>query len=151
MGSPARANRFVRDSFGLFSTQLVVTALGVVTSVITARMLAPDGRGIFQAVVLLPTTLSNFAKFGIPQASVYCIRRRGVPTSVVASHALWIGIILGVGMSLLCWFGRSWLLAHLMRGVPEQFFPAALVMLPFVVLQTYFLGVLQAEERFGEY
>ena len=52
-------------------------AMGIGTSVITARTLGPSGRGLFQLLTIFPATMSNFAKLGIPVANVYCIRRRG--------------------------------------------------------------------------
>ena len=147
----AGRGRFARTSLGVFAAQLLVTALGVGTSVITARALGPHDRGLFQLLILLPTTLSNFVKFGIPQANVYFIRRRGAAASDVASNALWIALALGTGLGVVCYLGRTWLLTTILRGVPERTLGPALFMIPFVLLQTYFFGVLQAEERFGEY
>src|SRR5262245_25326115 len=147
----ARSSRFVRDSLGFFGAQVIVTALGIVTSVITARALGPHDRGVFQLLVLLPTTLSNFVKFGIPQASVYFIRRQRASPSAVASNALLIALVLGFGLAIACYLGRAWLLTNILRGVPERALAPALLMLPCVLVQTYFLGFLQAEERFREY
>src|SRR5207249_5253680 len=70
-------SKFARDSFGIFAAQIAVMALGIGTSVITARTLGPSGRGLFQLLTIFPATMSNFAKLGIPVANVYCIRRRG--------------------------------------------------------------------------
>src|SRR2546425_4614678 len=143
--------RFLRDSLGVFGAQIVVTVLGVGTGVITARALGPHDRGIFQLLLLLPTTLSNFVKLGIPQANVYFMRRRGAAASDVASNSLWLALALGGALAVVCYLGRDWLLAHFLKGAPPVTLPPVLVLLPFVLVQTYFLGVLQAEERFGEY
>ncbi len=72
--------QFARDSFGIFAAQIAVMAMGIGTSVITARTLGPSGRGLFQLLTIFPATMSNFAKLGIPVANVYCIRRRGART-----------------------------------------------------------------------
>jgi len=82
-----RVGRFVRDSAGVFGAQMLATGLGVGTSVITARMLGPHDRGLYQLLTLLPITLSNFVKLGIPQANVYFMRRRGASGSDVASDS----------------------------------------------------------------
>jgi len=126
-------------------------AMGIGTSVITARTLGPSGRGLFQLLTIFPATMSNFAKLGIPVANVYCIRRRGARTSAVASNSLLLGLGLGTALALACWLGRGWLLHGVLRGVPAVTLPLVLVLLPFVVLQTFFLGILQAEQRFQEY
>jgi O-antigen/teichoic acid export membrane protein len=143
--------RVARDSFGVFGTQVVITLLGVGTGIITARALGPHDRGLFQILVLLPTTLANFAKLGIPPATVYFIRRRGASASAVASNSLWMALALGGTLAAVCWAGRDWLLASILKTAPSVTLPPVLALIPLAVLHHYFLGVLQAEERFREY
>jgi O-antigen/teichoic acid export membrane protein len=143
--------RFVRDSASVLGTQLAVTVLSVGTSVITARMLGPHDRGLFQLLVLLPTTLANFVKFGIPQANVYFIRRRSAAARDVASNSMWFALVLGVGLALFAYLGRRWMLSPFLHEAPPETIPAVLVLVPCVLLQTFFAGVLQAEQRFREF
>ena len=112
-------SKFARDSFGIFAAQIAVMALGIGTSVITARALGPSGRGLLQLLTIFPATMSNFAKLGIPMANVYCIRRRGARTSAVASNSLLLGLGLGTALALVCWLGRGWLLHTVLRGCPR--------------------------------
>src|SRR5205809_5088770 len=146
-----RLGRFVRDSAGVFGAQMLATGLGVGTSVITARMLGPHDRGLYQLLTLLPITLSNFVKLGIPQANVYFMRRRGASGSDVASHSLWLAFGLGGGLPLACYLARGCLLATFLRGAPPITVVPGLLLLPFVLLQAFFSAVLQAEERFRAY
>jgi O-antigen/teichoic acid export membrane protein len=143
--------RFLRDSVGVFGGQVAMVVIGVGTSVITARTLGPEGRGHLQLLMMFPMFLANFVKLGIPQASVYCIRRRGAAASAVASQVLVLGVAFGLVLAVGCWLGREWLLASMLRGVPENTLPPVFALFPFVLVQAFFLGVLQAEERFGEY
>ena len=76
--------RFARDVMRVLGGQVAMTVMGVLTGIITARWLGPTDRGLFNLLVLLPTVLSNFVKLGIPQASVYYMRRKNVPASEVA-------------------------------------------------------------------
>ena len=147
----AKRGQFARDSLGIFAAQVAVMMIGVGTSVITARTLGPSGRGLFALLINFPPLVSNFAKLGIPQAAVYCIRRQGARTSTVASNSLWLALVLGGGLAIVCWLARGWLLSTALRGVPPVTIPIVLGLLPFVMVQTFFLGVLQAEQRFREY
>ena len=143
--------KFVRDSASVLVTQIGVTALGVGTSVITARMLGPHDRGLFQLLVLLPTTLANFVKFGIPQANVYFMRRRGASGADVASNSIWFALALGGGLAVIAYVCRDWMLAPFLKEAPAATVPAVLALLPCVLLQAFFSGVLQAEQRFKEF
>jgi len=77
MRVPSRASRRVRLSLrdarrmifskanaGTFSTSLLIQACGVVTGILTARLLGPVGRGELAAVILWPTILSNLGLMG---------------------------------------------------------------------------------------
>jgi O-antigen/teichoic acid export membrane protein len=143
--------RFAQDVMRVLGGQVAMTAMGVVTGIITARWLGPTDRGLFNLLVLLPTVLSNFVKLGIPQASVYYMRRKNVPASEVASNSLWFAITMGSALAIVCWIWRDWLLEKVLKQAPESLVAPTLILVPCVLLQFYFLGVAQAQERFKEY
>src|SRR5262249_32641139 len=87
----------------------------------------------------------------IPQANVYFMRRRGASASDVASNSLWMAIALGGLLVVIFYLERGWILTRFLKGAPEIALPPLVLLLPFVLIQTFFLGVLQAEERCGEY
>jgi O-antigen/teichoic acid export membrane protein len=146
-----RRRHFVQDSLQVMSGQVVMMALGLVNGIITARWLGPSGRGTFQLLTLLPIMLSNFVKLGIPQASVFYMRRRGASASDVASNSIWFAVVMGGAAVAVCWVWRDWLLANFLKQAPPELLLPSLLLIPFVLLQFYLLGVAQAEERFREY
>src|SRR5262249_11531184 len=123
-------------------------AIGIINGVITARWLGPADRGRFQLLVLLPTMLSNFVKLGIPQASVYYMRRRGASASDVASNSIWFAFVMGGAAVVVCWLGRDWLLAKFLKEIPPLLLLPSLVLIPFVLLQFYLPECAQAPVRF---
>ncbi len=151
MAEAPRRRRFAFDSLQVFGGEMAMMAIGIVNGVITARWLGPSGRGSFQLLVLLPIMLSNFVKLGIPQASVYYMRRRGASASDVASNSIWFAFVMGGAAVVVCWIERNWLLAKFLKEVPETLLAPSLLLIPFVLLQFYLLGVAQAQERFREY
>jgi O-antigen/teichoic acid export membrane protein len=82
---------------------------------------------------------------------VHALRRRGASASAVVSNAVWFAVVLGLLMALICYAGRAWLLARVIKGAPESALLPMLLLLPFVLLQVYLLGIVQAMERFREY
>jgi O-antigen/teichoic acid export membrane protein len=146
-----RRGRFIRDSASVLATQLLVTVLGVGTSVVVARTLGPHDRGLYALLVLLPTTLANFVKFGIPQASVYFLRRRGAAAADLATNSFWLAIGLGVALAVGCYATRDWVVAPFLAAAPAGTVPVVLALVPFVLLQAFLSGLLQGEERFREY
>ena len=81
MAERKKRRHFAADSLQVLSGQVAMMLIGIVNGIITARWLGPADRGRFALLVLLPTMLSNFVKLGIPQASVYYMRRRNASAS----------------------------------------------------------------------
>lgn len=55
---------FSRANFGTFFTSLAIQACGVITGILTARILGPSGRGELATVLLWPIILSNLGLMG---------------------------------------------------------------------------------------
>ncbi len=149
--SDARKSSLFADAGRVLGGQVAMNVIGLASTVITARYLGPHDRGLFQLLTLLPMTLGNFAKLGLPQANVYFIRRRGASASDVISNSLWFALALGGGMALLCWGMQAHLREWFFKDAPASVLPPVLALLPFVLFQQYLLGVVQAQQRFSEY
>src|SRR5262245_16112759 len=147
---PKRRN-FAFDALQVLSGQFAMMAIGIVNGVIMARWLGPADRGRFALLVLLPTMLSNFVKLGIPQASVYYMRRRGASASDVASNSVWFAFVTGTLAAIVCYVFKDFLIAKFLKDTPPELILPSLALIPFVTLQFYFLGVAQAQERFRDY
>jgi O-antigen/teichoic acid export membrane protein len=55
---------FSRANFGTFFTSLAIQACGLITGILTARILGPSGRGELATVLLWPIILSNLGLMG---------------------------------------------------------------------------------------
>ena len=62
---------FLRSSSLTLLSTVGVTLSGLVTSVLTARLLGPEGRGVLAAVVLIATLAARAAQLGLGSATVY--------------------------------------------------------------------------------
>lgn len=64
---------FGREVVGTFATRVLVLMLGLVGTVVLARVLGPDGRGAVTAVLLYPTLLLTFFEGGFRQATIHAL------------------------------------------------------------------------------
>ncbi|MBI3770093.1 MAG: flippase [Deltaproteobacteria bacterium] len=139
------------DILGLIGSRVMLVIFGLATGVITARLLGPYDRGIFTVLLLLPQTLVNFAKMGVAQANVYYIRRRGASVSTIASNSLVLSIAVSIILVAVCYFGRPWVLDPFTKGARTTLVLLALTAIPFTMIESYFLSILQAIEDFRAY
>jgi O-antigen/teichoic acid export membrane protein len=139
------------DIAGLIGSRFMLVLFGFATGIITARLLGPHDRGLFTLLVMLPQTLVNFAKMGIAQANVYYVRKRGISVSTVASNSLVLCLTVSVVLLAACWFGGDWFVTPFTKGARSTYVWMALALIPFVLIESYFMSILQAVEAFGAY
>lgn len=71
--------------------QALILIVNILTGVLTARLLGPEGRGIYVAVTLWPPLFSALAVAGLNSAVVYRLRRSPHSMGGIASAALLLG------------------------------------------------------------
>ncbi len=65
------ATGLLKSSGSTLATTVVITAIGFITSVITARVLGPEGRGLLSAALMIATLGGNIALFGLANSFIY--------------------------------------------------------------------------------
>ncbi|MBP0496242.1 lipopolysaccharide biosynthesis protein [Pararoseomonas indoligenes] len=76
--------------------QLVVVLFNVATGVLTARLLGPEGRGIFAAVTMWPQFLASVALAGLPFALTYHLRQDRDQAGGVLGASFLLALLLGI-------------------------------------------------------
>lgn len=61
----------LKSSGSTMVTTIVITMVGFLTSVITARILGPEGRGLLSGALMLATLAANLSLFGLANAFIY--------------------------------------------------------------------------------
>ena len=71
--------------------QALIVLMNMLTGIITARLLGPDGRGVYAAVTLWPPLLGMLATAGLTSAVVFRLRRQPEAVAEVSGAALLLG------------------------------------------------------------
>jgi antigen flippase len=75
--------------------QIVTLVANLATGILTARLLAPAGRGELAAINLLPSLMGYLLTFGIPGALLYHLRRNKDGARATTGAAIVIACVLG--------------------------------------------------------
>jgi antigen flippase len=111
-GQLARGDRPLFAMFRSVGTQALIVLMNVVTGIITARLLGPEGRGEYVAITLWPPLLALLATAGLNSAVVFRIRKNPGSADAVAGAAL----ALALGWSMVLIATGAVLLPFLMKG-----------------------------------
>jgi O-antigen/teichoic acid export membrane protein len=94
--APQRSQEGARAVFQSIVARLAIIAVNAGTGIVTARALAPDGRGELSAIILWPVLLANAMTLGLPSALTYNTRRAKHLQSDLIGTALFNGLLVNV-------------------------------------------------------
>jgi O-antigen/teichoic acid export membrane protein len=84
---------FVEHYGSTVLVQGLTLGLGILTGVLSARMLGPVGRGEYAAIIIWPMAIASFLGFGISQAAVFHLGQRTFTGSETATAVTVIGLV----------------------------------------------------------
>jgi len=150
--------RFFRNIIGARSTAAAIgqgflangllLLLNVVTGVITARALGPEGRGEVAALVAVPTFVCFLAPLGLASAVVFESKSGRSTPDAISTSALLLALMLGVVAAVVAAIGTPWVLAtHQPTLVITAVWLSAFALSG--MLATLGMAALQGSEQFG--
>lgn len=146
-----QSGKFAKDTAITFTSSILTLVLGVATSIILARVLGPEGRGIYALAVLLPMLIVTFVNLGISPATVYYVAQGGYPRREILGNniifALGIGAIGVLGGLIVALFFHQGVLP----GVAQSYLLLALALIPVNLFFTYLQNILLGAQRFKEF
>jgi O-antigen/teichoic acid export membrane protein len=123
VGSP-----FVRKVAGTFATRILLVAAGLATSVLTARALGPEGRGLCAVAATIGTLGAQFGNLGLHASNTYYVSRDRSLLPALVGNSLLVSFAGGSFGAVAAWTAvsiwpglapvRGWLLVLALAGIP---------------------------------
>jgi O-antigen/teichoic acid export membrane protein len=131
----------------VFSTNALMLSSGVVTSLLSAWALGPDGRGDLTVVLMYPGIFAMAAEFGVPTAYRYWTAKEPERVSALYSNAILMTLIVGTAALVLAWVVIPVLVGHHSSTVLYLAQIYAIV-IPMTLLTDLIRGLLEGARRF---
>ena len=145
----AAGSDFARKVAETFGTRIVVTVVGAVVSIVVARVLGPQGRGMFSVTMAISAIGVQFGTLGLQSSNTYLVARDRSLLPALLGNSLLVSLLFGSAAALVCWLavwlqpqwgpGDSGLLLLGLACVP--------VSLLFMLLQGLLLGIQQVRDH----
>ncbi|HEU20089.1 MAG TPA: flippase [Deltaproteobacteria bacterium] len=142
---------FAKHTLITIATQCMNILLVLASSIVIARILGPEGQGIYSIAFLLPTFLVIFMNLGIGPASVFYIGKKKYPLQSIAginiifSLAISSGAII-VGLIAIFLWGD-----HLFPGIKITYLLLGLIIVPFQVFLSLLINILLGLQNIKKY
>ena len=138
---------FANRVLSLFATQALQFVFAGVTSVILARALGPEGKGVVTLALLIPAVLVQLSSLGISTSNIYYAAAQRVTLSKLAGNSLFIGIVLGVIICVVFYVFRLVSPVDPFHEVDPWCVYIALAAVPFALVNRYVLGILLGKQK----
>lgn len=131
-----------KSVFG-FGGQVYMLVVGLVSTIIIARLLGPEGKGVLAVVAAIPSLALGAASFGLGPALAFMAgKNRHSARDLVTAALVW-SVLLGLAVGAIVWLARGPLLATVLKGLTPGDLAVVLVSLPAYYLNA-FVGALLA-------
>jgi len=94
--APPVEGRLRNDVAMTAANKVVVLVTTLATSIVLARALGPEGRGVWAVAMALALTLVQLGSLGIQSANPYFTARREAPLGRIVANSLWLAAGLGL-------------------------------------------------------
>jgi O-antigen/teichoic acid export membrane protein len=142
--------RFASDVALTFGVRIVALLIGIATGIVVARILGPEGRGAYALIVAFPGLVLSFVHLGIAQANVYFLRKAEVKVDPAIIKANTVVLTIGISIVTLTalWFLKPVIFSSFLKDLPPKYYWIILMVVPFIILETFASSLLVANERF---
>ena len=143
--------KFIKGTTVTAASSFLSLLLGVGTSVVLARTLGPEGRGIYALAMLLPSLIVTFGNLGIGPATVYYVARGEFRCQEILGNNVLLSVGIGslgflAGLVVVLFFREN-----VFPGVALGYLLLALVLVPVEVFFSYVRYVLLGAQRIKEF
>lgn len=125
MREKTKGGAFFRDSAALLANNLFMFAAAIVSGVMIARGLGPEGKGIYAIALLFPSLLASLGGMGLNTAAVFFLNREPAARGTVTGSVLAYSALSGAALSLLIVIFSRRIDAYFLNGAGVLFVLAA--------------------------
>ncbi len=135
----------------VFITRIATFLLGLPTGIIIARVLGPQGKGIYSLVVLVPALLYQLGNLGLGAANIYFTGSKRFSLTDITSNSLVFGLAVGVFLPILFIPAYELFLHPFFKDVEPILIYLILLSVPFSFISIYFRQILLAKFKIKEF
>jgi O-antigen/teichoic acid export membrane protein len=137
------SSAFIRNVLETYATRLVLIGIALLTTIVIARLLGPEGRGLYAVAAALGALGVQLGNLGLHTANVYFAARDPETLPSLTGNSLVVGF--GFGFLLAVAAGALFLFAPKLISLPGSLLVLALAWIPlgvtYLLIQDLLLGV----------
>ncbi len=139
----------LRTSIYTLITSIIKLIFGVLASILVARILGPEGKGMLTALLLLPGFLAYIAKSGLGTANVFFSAKKENIDEIAGNSLIFILIVTPLFLIFFLPF-RFWYVKTYLNG-NISFMYLSLILFPIYLCIILFSNIIRGKKKFFSY
>ena len=135
---------------GTLGTRGIMMALGLITAVLTARLLGPEGRGLLTVMLTIGALGVQFGNLGLPSAFTYFVASDRARLPALLGTSLIVGLGIGTVIAAV-FFGLAVVFPSVGPVGSALLLALAVAWIPFGILKSLLLNLLLGLQRVRAY
>jgi len=147
-----KAATFVKDTGVTLAARVLGMLLALLASVVIARMLGPEGIGVYTLATLFPVLVLVFVNLGVGPATVYYVAQDKYPLPEVLGTNVILSVLVGAGATLLGLVVAIFFHSYLFPTVALPYLLLSLLLIPvYLFSQHYANQILLGARRLADF
>lgn len=145
-----KMSQLVANISATFLTRMIIIGLSVITGIITARALGPEGKGILAAITAVTGIALQFGNLGLHASNTYLVSKDQQALPKIAGNNVWVSIVGGtlIGSAIVI---LGWASPATLGDVPLGLLSIAVIALPFSFLTLFGQNLMIGLQRIRRY
>lgn len=141
---------YFKKTLSVFLTQSLMLPLIIASSILIARYLGPEGKGILALIFLIAAILKLFGGIGMEFANVYFTSKNRSRLDEMFSNNIFIWFISSAILIILALFSRDFVMNNLLPNLDPTTFNFAIIIFPFLMWLGFCRALFQGLEKFTQ-
>ncbi|UCF04457.1 MAG: oligosaccharide flippase family protein, partial [bacterium] len=142
---------FIRNVSITLATRCALFVIGLATSIVLARAVGPEGKGILSLAILASAVIFYATNLGIGMGAGYFLGRRKVSLELLTGTWLTLSLLIGLSVLVVAVLVAPYIVPSIMPSVPVWFVQLSLVSVPCLILIYTFQTVFKAMGDFKRF
>jgi len=143
--------KFTKNTLITIGANLLQLILALGSSIIIARVLGPEGKGVYSLAILLPSLLITFAQFGIGPASVFTLGKNEHSPKQVFGANIFLAILISILSIVAGLIVIFFLNNQIFPGIEKEYLFLALSLVPVQIFFSFCINILLGLQKIKKY
>ncbi len=121
--------RFIKSALATLIFKVIAMAAGLAVSIVIARVLGPEGRGVYALVMTIIVMSASFGVFGLPSANTFFAAKNALMARTIGTQSIITGLA-GAALSIVVIFLLNKFNPAIFRGLNEATWALTFAIIP---------------------